>query len=68
MTWTGMDSLINNHYPFLPDLNWSNMLSVSRHKQLNVHCQILVELKLTEWMSEKRLEKRKATNRDFNIN
>lgn len=41
----GMDSLINNHHPFLPDLNWSHMLSLEpRHKQLNVHLQILIEL------------------------
>lgn len=36
VTW--MDSLINNHHPFLPDLNWSHMRSLEpRHRQLNVH-------------------------------
>lgn len=36
VTWTGMDSLINNHHPFLPDLKWSHMLSLeSRHMQFN---------------------------------
>lgn len=54
MTWTGMDSLINNHHVFLPDLNWSHMLSLEpRHRQPNVHQQVLIGPRLRLWISTK---------------
>lgn len=38
-----MDSLINNHHLFLPDLNWSHMLWLeSRNKQANGHHRVLI--------------------------
>lgn len=43
MTRSGMDSLINNHHLFLPDLNWSHMLWLEhRHKQANARRQVLI--------------------------